>query len=522
MKEGLCIVKNLSLISNFWIRHCFIVVIMLNSDLCCSQPLLYNDTLSTVKYEGGGASIGLTPNGKYILQTFNRGFDYNGERTGFLILDNDANKISFSNYGIPGQNIQGGSYGRSLYKDIEGGATYFYSAGGRQGAGPYTQAWVIKINDVGDSIFSVSIRNDTFDITARCVVPIDNSSLIVLSQCANIPNLPPNNRNDMYMARISKIDGAILWQKRVVTPNLGENPWCAIPLDSGRIAVCGYSSTSTIDKTAFWIVDTTGNILSKWTNSNGGLFSLKLTKDNNITTVGILPYSTNAAGKSISHPGVLKFNKAGALLWQKKLKIYNDTLFSGVIGFDELDNGDLILCGDADTVENGTGARWGAGLIVKTNANAIPKWYKFYDKKSILSNYHVGFINDIISLGDTGFAAIGWFSASPQKIWFLKLDSLGCDYSICSPPVYVGIKKNPELSPYLFPNPTTNSITIKYPGNTDLYKVLVYDLSGRIISDKQSSSTEEFFDISNLNSGMYMIKIQKNNEIIFSSKLIKQ
>jgi len=77
----------------------------------------------------------------------------------------------------------------------------------------------------------------------------------------------------------------------------------------------------------------------------------------------------------------------------------------------------------------------------------------------------------------------------------------------------------PELK--LFPNPTSNAITITSNENvTEAITFNIIDVLGRIVKNGQSKLNQEI-NIQDLNSGNYIIEIKNTNGNIFRKKLIK-
>ena len=83
---------------------------------------------------------------------------------------------------------------------------------------------------------------------------------------------------------------------------------------------------------------------------------------------------------------------------------------------------------------------------------------------------------------------------------------------------YLSLQENQNLSGLkIYPNPASESITIK---GDDLKSAIIYDINGRVVID-QSISEQAIINISNLDSGIYTVKIQaKDKEYI--EKLIVQ
>lgn len=67
----------------------------------------------------------------------------------------------------------------------------------------------------------------------------------------------------------------------------------------------------------------------------------------------------------------------------------------------------------------------------------------------------------------------------------------------------------------LFPNPTSGVLNI---GNENLEKIVVYDISGKVVSQFEPNPQ---IDLSNLSKGIYIIKLFSNKEIIVDKIVIK-
>jgi len=71
----------------------------------------------------------------------------------------------------------------------------------------------------------------------------------------------------------------------------------------------------------------------------------------------------------------------------------------------------------------------------------------------------------------------------------------------------------------IYPNPTNNSITIK--NNFINGRIIIRDLTGKTLVEKEITSGIEYIDISLFKSGFYLISFYEGQQFLFSRKLIK-
>ncbi|MEY4876124.1 MAG: hypothetical protein RL708_1273, partial [Bacteroidota bacterium] len=80
-----------------------------------------------------------------------------------------------------------------------------------------------------------------------------------------------------------------------------------------------------------------------------------------------------------------------------------------------------------------------------------------------------------------------------------------------------------NLSQSIIPNPATNNVSIKLKGYNynEEKKLILIDATGRLMLQKTFTSNQTTIDISELNQGIYIVKIISEKGIT-ESKLIKQ
>jgi hypothetical protein len=77
-----------------------------------------------------------------------------------------------------------------------------------------------------------------------------------------------------------------------------------------------------------------------------------------------------------------------------------------------------------------------------------------------------------------------------------------------------GINKHEIKNVFVLPNPAQNSIYIS--GDFERMQLTVIDVNGRIVLKRSSISSNEHLDISDFQSGMYMVILE--NEFYFARK----
>ena len=80
---------------------------------------------------------------------------------------------------------------------------------------------------------------------------------------------------------------------------------------------------------------------------------------------------------------------------------------------------------------------------------------------------------------------------------------------------------NYEKDIYFYPNPTNNSFKIVLENNMSMDKIMIYDVQGRVVYQKDLyQSNQEQVDINYLEAGVYHVKIETNKGVL-SKKVIK-
>lgn len=75
----------------------------------------------------------------------------------------------------------------------------------------------------------------------------------------------------------------------------------------------------------------------------------------------------------------------------------------------------------------------------------------------------------------------------------------------------------------LFPNPTTEKVTLKLPESSQSVNVSLLNISGSVVysSSVASNTTQTELDLSTLSNGVYVVRVQTSNSIVSKQLIIK-
>ena len=85
---------------------------------------------------------------------------------------------------------------------------------------------------------------------------------------------------------------------------------------------------------------------------------------------------------------------------------------------------------------------------------------------------------------------------------------------------FVGIETLQQNGISIYPNPTNGIVNFEF-ANDNIQQIKISDLTGKTIIEKVNIQQNETIDLSSFESGIYIIKIQTDNEI-FTTKIVKE
>ena len=159
------------------------------------------------------------------------------------------------------------------------------------------------------------------------------------------------------------------------------------------------------------------------------------------------------------------------------------------------------------------------------------KWLKYYETCFYIGeehDYNIGFRSD---LGD-GNWCYGWIKLRLSVQGVYNVFATIYDMAYCTVPNYplrVGQKVIDDLATdeiteskdyVLFPSPANDKITLKFNNDNIGKEVLIYGIDGRLL--KALHSDFDNIDVSDLASGIYVMKIHLDNGNAFTEKFVKE
>jgi len=465
--------------------------------------------------------------GTYIEQTSDGGYIAAGYTNSY---DGDVTGNHGSDFWI----VKTNSFGNIIWQKAIGGSGY-------------DQAWKIReISDGGYIIVGQATSNNG-DLSGNhggndfCVIKLNSSGIIewqklfggsgndygddiqettdggfIATGSTNSTNgdVIGNLGNSCWVIKITST-GILEWQKTFNGNGVASGKSIELTNDSGYV-ISG--STTTIGSNYdFWIIklDTVGTIV--WQKNYGGSNNdsascISKTSDNGFIVSGYTESNNNDV--TGLHGGsdywVLKLDLAGNIEWQKTLGGTNDDFAN--FGIQTIDN-NYVIAGITESYNGDVTGNHGLNdyWIVKLNALGNIVWQK------TLGGSDQDYANSINQTSDNGFIISGYSSSTNGDI--IGNNGLGDYWVVKLEPDPLSITNFLENNISIFPNPSTDILTLKLPNNTTIDKITITDLTGKIVKDQTQNTN--IVNVENLANGLYILEVFSGDQK-FETKFIKQ
>ena len=100
----------------------------------------------------------------------------------------------------------------------------------------------------------------------------------------------------------------------------------------------------------------------------------------------------------------------------------------------------------------------------------------------------------------------------PNRGWLLKLDKYGnLDSTVSLENPDIIVIENDNL--HIFPNPSSEQVTIELKNKMEIELVEIFDVSGVLVESRKYNNTLQHsihFNLAQLGSGIYIVRVNKN------------
>jgi hypothetical protein len=391
-----------------------------------------------------------------------------------------------------------------------------------------------KFDQIGDTVFTHSFISDSYNhfIGRTCTTTIDGGYALMgdVSEESNYSNAilikTDSNGNEEWRNYFgSEIDD---WAKSVIQTSdhgFALGCWSRIP-----------GQNLTADPTIFK-TDSLGNF--DWSINLGGPYKddkamVCNTQDSCIMVLTAYADSMWTPEHGYTRINLIKLDLEGNVIWNKKYGSSKPVNYiSNIVA---LSNGDFITSGYSKYSSYLNRAGW----LFRFNSNGDSIWYRDYYYYPEDPSYGINNLFDVSLTADNGFVATGMAETllppnNENKMWVLKVDSVGCEIENC----WVGIEEEEDHGGmeawghgglFLWPNPAKtivncqlSTVDFQYCSSSGIYlSLVIYDIFGREVQKiKVPDGQEEFqVNVAGYSKGVYIAILRNGFDIVESRKFV--
>lgn len=447
-----------------------------------------------------GQGIVELPDSSYMITGASSSFEDGPSQMFLLKIDSLGNYIWSKNYG--GTEIDWGKRVKHIPNDcfFVGGFT------NSQGNGAYDFAlW--KIDENGNEQWFKTYGTDGWERVNDMAITTDNGTILV-----GETNKSTDGLTDIYIVR-TDYDGNKIWEKQL--PNLGDdNAFSIYPLDDSTFIIGGYYFNTTTNNKEAWLtrIQDDGTILWTKTISDGSTnFEIA---DLDIYNQMVYTVGTNYYGVNHSYLFVLKVDALTGNIIENN--VIPDNYSSGK-GITRHANVDLFsVC----KTYFEPGQSLGLDDLFFYGYTNNPYYYTSLGCVRYGSEQVLGDMSPTYTFGSIAVGYNENVGPGGSSIFVIRMGGWQPYYDIfnvftTSPLVSVNSIQSSENKVSIYPNPSSDKITILAGEQTENqeYVIQVVDALGRsVYSVNTTKLNQQVIDVSNLNSGIYTVVIENQNE----------
>lgn len=389
--------------------------------------------------------------------------------------------------------------------------------------------WILKLNSNGDIEWEQNYGGSDYDFPNSIIETSDGGFAVAGESKSDDGDVNGNlGFNDYWIIKLDN-NGSLLWEENYGGSSF-DIPYTIVEATDGGLIVSGYSKSDDGDATEnkgeddYWVIKLNANGILEWQVSYGGSnfdqpTSMIETSDGGIALAGFSNSNDGDVGgnEGLFDYWVIKLDANGSLQWEENYggsdsdspQSIVETTDGGfaVVGGSPSDDGDV-------SVNNGLKDYW----VLKLDANGGIEW----EKNLGGNDGEQG--NSIIETSDGNLAIAGSSYSNSGDVggnqgfidfWILEIEnqSLGATSITVEDPFS-------ELS--LYPNPTSENITVELTESMNAMTVKILDLRGRKLSQQIIEDTSIFQLELIGGAGIYLVEFEdtKGNRTV--RKVVKE
>ena len=372
---------------------------------------------------------------------------------------------------------------------------------------------LVKFKADGDTEFVKFLGDTAWETVYDCIQTSDSGFVLV----GDKNKYSPNFDIDFWIVK-TDISGNIQWERTIGT-NTNEQAFVVIENSKHQIVVSGAKEyANPIQYPYIAIYDLQGNLISTKSFNSGALIcaggAIRHYNSNEYSLVGCLDSVINV--NDVPYPEfVARLDSNFNFKW---MTVFNAPEAKEIYINKEISDHGVVLVGFKRG--NNTGSH--VGWIAKIDSSGNKLWEHFYAHNNNLS---FNYFSDFEETFDHGFVICGSTDGpSTQDSWIVKLDSNGCLDSSCGLNTGTFELFYSPLSLEVFPNPSTNQVSIKYnlpfgkTGMLSIFNILGMKMEDQILPE---GSDQIEINVQRWTQGIYTCVI-KTEEKVFTGKILKE
>lgn len=365
--------------------------------------------------------------------------------------------------------------------------------------------FLLKLNASGDSVWMKTYHKNSID-WALCVQQTMDMGYVIVGFTQH------QGDTDVWMIKTDEF-GDTLWSK---TYGGDLNDWGSSikqTADTGFI-ITGFKEVNAQRNRDLWLLKTDMYGNEQWSKTFGGNEedwgrAVIQSEDYGYVLSGV----TSSFGAGLEDIWVLKTDILGDTLWARTFGgEYDDWAYASIIETNEMD---YLVAGGTESYGMGGTDAW----LIKSNSDGDLLWSKTYGGNEFdIASY-------VIPTTDNGFLLAGStlsYGSNSEDAWLIKTDSVGNTIFTDINEYNDGNFNDTEGSIEIYPNPASHFVNIRYLKLEYRKTLFIYDMFGRLMHETVvfSDLDESRVDISAYPDGIYVAVLRNEGKILEWEKFV--